>query len=122
MPKRKLGAYTDTELILEYTSAAEEYGRFIGRNNKPVNRAATIIGDCYRELRSRGKESQNALLNLLDGDNDDSVRVWVGAHALEFAPEVGERLLTELSHKPDWLGFIAGETLRIWKLGELKFS
>jgi hypothetical protein len=122
MANRKLEKYTVTEIILEYARAAEEYGRSLGLSHKPTNREAKIIANCYRELRSRGKENQIALLNLLDGDNEDSVKCWVGAHALEFAPVVGERVLTELAQKTNVIGFMAEETLRIWRYGELKFT
>jgi hypothetical protein len=112
---------TVTELVLEYACAAEQYGRFVGINSKTTNRQAAIIAGCYRELRARGKDEQRALLNLLEGNNEEFVRCWVGAHALEFAPEVGEPTLSELSKKPSFVGFVARETLGRWKEGQLKF-
>ena len=123
MRKRPIGKYTTTELIVEYARAAEEYGRSMsGPNYKWTNKEAKIIANCYRELRSRGTDEQMALLNLLDGDNGDYVRCWVGTHALEFAPEIGERVLSELVEKSDFVGFIARQALEQWKAGELNFS
>jgi hypothetical protein len=113
---------TVTELVLEYARAAEQYGRTMdSRNHKATNREAKIIAACYRELRSRGKDEQRALLNLLEGDNEEYVQCWVAAHALEFAPEIGEPVLSKLAKKGSVVGFDARQTLERWREGGLKF-
>ena len=59
-----------------------------------ANRNADIVAAVYRELRQRGTESE--LLALLDSP-DPGVRGCAGAHALEFAPIDGQRVLTALA-------------------------
>ena len=49
----------------------------------------------YRELRERGR-AREALAPLLASDDPD-VRLWVGAHALEFDPPAGEAVLRGLA-------------------------
>lgn len=44
-----------------------------------------------------------------------------GAHALEFAPHQGERVLEELSAHAGLVGFDAKMTLQTWREGELRF-
>ena len=68
-----------------------------------------MIAAVYRELRTR--ESESALSDRLNSE-DPGVRVWAGAHALEFAPERGEPTLGELAELPGLLGFTAETTLR----------
>jgi hypothetical protein len=79
------------------------------------------IAAIYRELRRRGPEAQNQLLSLLD-HADPGVRGWVGAHALEFAPHLGEPALMALVCVQDSLvSFSAEMTLREWRAGRLEF-
>jgi hypothetical protein len=57
-----------------------------------------VVAGVSRELRARGPE------------------------ALEFAPDVGEAVLTELAGKQNRLAFTARMTLREWRAGNLSFS
>jgi len=73
-----------------------------------------------RELRTRGMEAQRQLLSLLD-DPDPGTRCWAAASVLEFAPDEGERVLTDLSKNAEGLvGFSAEWTLEQWKAGTFK--
>ena len=79
-----------------------------------------MVADVYRELRARGAEAQSALLPLLDHEND-AVKCWAASHALEFAPERGEPVLTRLARGRLALAFSARQTLREWRNGNLSF-
>lgn len=73
-----------------------------------------------RELRARGLDAQRHLLSLLD-DPDPGTRCWAAASVLEFAPDDGERVLTELAKAPNELiGFSAEMTLEQWRAGTFK--
>ena len=86
----------------------------------PANRAADLIAKVYAELRSADPDAQSASLVLLD-HRDPAVRGWVGAHALDFAPEQGEAVLSALSEQYDGVvGFNAEMTLDVWRQGELR--
>ena len=79
-----------------------------------------MVSAVYRELRARGKTAQNALLPLMT-DPDDAVRGWSAAHALEFAPEQAEPVLTALADSRGVSAFSAKMTLREWRKGNLSF-
>ena len=79
-----------------------------------------MIAAVYRELRTRGRDAQFALLPLLTHCNA-SVRCWAAAHALEFAPVKGEAALNELSMQGGLIGFSAEMTLEEWRNGALRF-
>ena len=84
------------------------------------NPEADTVAGVYRELRRRGREAQRALLPLVD-DEEEGVRVWAAAHALEFALGVGEPALTLLSQGVGPAAFTATVTLCQWRKGELSF-
>ena len=109
-------------LVTRYTQAAISHGAAMDRGeHKRANRAAESIAAVYRELRRRGGDAQRHLLTLLD-HSDPSVRSWAGAHALEFAPGDGERVLSQLctgSNKV--VAFNARMTLAEWRKGRLRF-
>jgi len=119
-PGERAGASVD-ELVSAYAEAAAIHGRASGEgDHRLANEQHDVVTDVYRELRVRGHEAQRALLALLDHP-DRSVRSWAGAHALEFAPDDGERTLTELAAGSDLVGFNAEMTLESWRQGTLQF-
>ena len=106
---------TEPELV----AAAEATDNF--NDTKAQNAAADCVAGIYRELRSRGLESQQALLPLLDHPSI-KVRGWAGAHALEFAPDIGEEALNKIAAGDVSLHeFEAKITLREWRAGRLRF-
>jgi hypothetical protein len=110
-------------LVRRYASAAPAHGRATeAGDSERANGAARSIAAIYSELRRRGIAAQRELLPLLH-DLSPGVRAWAGAHALEFAPDVGEQALTVLSQMPGSLvGFSANITLLEWRAGRLRFS
>lgn len=112
-------ASTVESLITHYHDAARRHGR--AKSARAANKAAGELAAIYRELRQRGSDATGRLLVLLR-DADPSVRCWVAAHALEFAPEQAVTTLEELAGGP--LGPIrasASLTLREWRAGRLRF-
>jgi hypothetical protein len=116
----------DTELLTlveEYRAAACAHGDATEHgDHKRANREHDKIAAVHRELRGRGADALRALLPLLD-DTDPGVRYWAGAHALDFAPQDGERALVAMSEIPNSLvSFSAATTLREWRAGRLRFQ
>lgn len=111
-----------TEALLSlYAEAAAEHGKASHEGDfKTVNQQHAILATVYRELRSRGRESQLALLPLLR-HQDTYVRGWAASHALEFAPAEAEAALKELSAQGGLAGFGAEITLEEWRKGALEF-
>lgn len=109
-------------VVNKYVAAAIAHGQATeAGNHKKANREADQLAESYRDLRSRGLDSQQALLPLLNHDNPN-VRLWAGSHALEFAPAEGERVLVALQVVPGSLvGFSAKMTLQQWRAGALAF-
>lgn len=110
------------ELVDAYEQAAVKYGRATEEGDyKTVNKNADIIIKIYAELRSRGREAQMALLPLL-AHEEPGVRCSVGSHSLEFAPEQGEPVLSELALiQKSFVGMSAGMALEQWRKGALRF-
>lgn len=107
------------ELIREYELSASAHGQALAAgDHRSANRAHDRIASTYRELRRRAAASH--LLPLLRSE-DENVRAWVGAHALEFAPEQGEPVLQGLMARPGLLRLQAEYTLKAWREGTLKF-
>ncbi len=109
-------------LVKEYREASVAHGKasFSG-NYRIANRNADTIINIYRELRRRGREAQNSILPLLT-DEDLNVRAMAAAHALEFAPELGEPVLIELSQLGRGLHRLEAEVcLDQWRNGTLEF-
>ncbi len=109
-------------LVNRYADSAAAHGRATeAGDHETANAAHEALARVYRELRRRGTEAQRTLLPLLEHD-DPGVRVWAGAHALEFAPAQGERALTRIAEIPKSLvGFSAEVTLQEWRAGRLRF-
>lgn len=121
MTSYDVSSLTDTEIVARYRRAAIAHLAHSAQGAyKKANPQAEIITACYRELRSRGSRSQAALLDLLD-DDDAGVQMWAGTHALEFAPDLAEPVLTELEAGPSLAAFTARMTLREWRDGRLEF-
>lgn len=107
------------DLLARYATAAAAHQEASERgDHRRANRQHDIVAAVYRELRRRDEAA--ALLPLL-GHENNGVRAWAGAHALEFAPSEGERVLGELSREPGLVGFDAKMTLQTWREGELRF-
>jgi hypothetical protein len=118
---QRLRSVNDDALVSLYAEAARAHG--IGTEAGTVrktNQAANKVARVYRELRNRGPTSLSLLLRLLES-NDPGVRGWVGAHALEFAPDLGEPALAVLSEGTGWIAFSARMTLKVWREGNLRF-
>ncbi len=111
-----------TEQLIEKTRilSAERWRAIYAGKPKDGNRMFDLLVAIDRELRARGLDAQRQLLRLLD-DPDLGTRCWVAASVLEFAPDEGERVLTELAKAPNGLiGFSAEWTLEQWKAGTFK--
>ena len=107
------------ELVRRYADAASAHHDATEQgDHERANAQHDIVASAYRELRRRDRAS--VLLVLLD-QPDVGVRSWAAAHALEFAPAEGERVLTELSTEPGIAGFNAQMTLETWREGSLRF-
>ena len=109
-------------LVHRYTEAAKAHGQATENGDyEKANEAHDVIASAYRELRRRGLDAQRALLALLD-HSDPGVRSWSAAHALEFSPAEGERVLSRMENIPKSLvSFSAKMTLRQWREGKLRF-
>lgn len=107
------------ELVREYEQAGIAYERALeSADHRSANRAHDIMAGSYRELRSRAATSH--LLPLLRSENEN-VRLSVAAHALEFAPEVGEPILQEAASRAGRHQFRAKYALKTWREGTLEF-
>jgi hypothetical protein len=121
MRKIDIQSATTKDLVSLYERAATEHGHGMMQGTpKETNRAADTIAAIYRELRDRGDQSRQAILPLLLSDNQ-SVRGWAGAHALEFSPEQGRAILEALAKDKGLVAFSAKMTLRVWAEGRLRF-
>ncbi|NOK11422.1 hypothetical protein [Corallococcus exercitus] len=119
MSTRKFQKASIEELVQWYEDGAIAHGQALdAADSRSANRAADKISGAYRELRSRGATSQ--LLPLLQS-KDETVRSHVAAHALEFAPDLGEPVLLWLAKRPGFVGIGAHYALKAWREGTLKF-
>ena len=123
MKKRDIRTLDTASLVTMYARSAAAHGRSLDTaDSKSANRHADVLAAVYRELRARGRDAQLALMPLLN-DPDPNVRVWAAGHALEFAPEDGEKVLTEMAAAfKGLIGWSAEMTLKEWRKGTLKFS
>lgn len=111
----------DEALAVAYRAAASTHGHCSAEgDHTEANVQAEVVAGTYRELRRRGTEARRHILQLLD-DDDESVRAWAGAHALEFASERGEAVLVALANGKSLPAFNARMTLREWRAGRLSF-
>jgi hypothetical protein len=116
---KNIEAATTDELVARYAEAARRHGEATDEAGPPANPEADEISSIYRELRRRHKEP--VLLALLDSE-DAGVRAWAGAHALEFAPDQAEPVLSQLAEEDGLVAFGAKITLLEWRAGRLQFS
>jgi hypothetical protein len=118
MKKTQLKKLSTEELIEEVRALSAERWRVIHAGKpKEANRMYDLLVTARGELRARGIEAQRQLLKLLD-DPDPGTRCWAAGSVLEFAPEEGERVLTEIAQHVDGLvGFSAERTLEQWRAG-----
>jgi hypothetical protein len=109
-------------LVKRYTESSAAHGRATeAGDHVAANLAHDALAEVYRELRRRGADAQRALILLLE-HTDVGVRAWAGAHALEFCPEQGERVLMRVAQIPrSLISFSAEMTLRQWHDGKLRF-
>lgn len=120
-PEDDFSVLPDEALAVAYRAAAANHGRCSAEgHHTEANAQAEVVAGAYRELRRRGSEAQRHILHLLD-DDDESVRSWAGAHALEFASERGEAVLAALANGKSLPAFNAKMTLREWRAGRLSF-
>ena len=112
---------TVAELVAGYVSAAEAHAAasLVG-DDEGVNRAAVEVAHDYRKLRAFGREGEERLLQLLEHPSA-GVRVWAGAHCLEFEPVRAEQTLQALAAQPGAAALDARMTLREWRRGTLRF-
>jgi hypothetical protein len=115
-----LDQLTIDQLVARYEVASKAHGEKTMTGTPSSDPDADTVAAVYRELRRRG--NGRALLVLLDSP-DAGVRVWAGAHSLEFAPAEGEPVLVALAEETDagLIGFSAETTLREWRAGRLNF-
>jgi hypothetical protein len=108
------------ERVSAYAEAAVGHGRAtVAGDSNSANEAYDRLAAIYRELREEGQRER--LLSLLH-HAVVAVRTWAAAHALEFAPDEGERVLTEIAATDQGiLGLDAEQTLSVWRNGELSF-
>jgi hypothetical protein len=119
MTKNRASTASVTELLDAYRDAAARHGEATEKGDyKVANKMADIVATVYAELRRRGAREE--LLPLL-ADEAPGVRLWVGSHALEFAPQEGKRVLTSLTEVGRLLGMSAETTLNEWRAGRLRF-
>ncbi len=109
------------QVLSEYRRAAATHREASQDGNyKLANRNVRVLQSCYREIRTRGEAAKQEFLTLLD-NSDEGVRLWAAANALEFAPERGEPVLTELeaSGTHGLIRTDAHYTLEEWRRGRL---
>jgi hypothetical protein len=107
------------ELVQQYEQAAVAYGQALeAANSRAANRAADRISGAYSELRRRAAATH--LLPLLKSE-DENIRSFAAAHALEFAPEQGEPVLLEFVSRPGRISTSAEYALKAWREGTLRF-
>jgi hypothetical protein len=107
------------ELVSRYAEAAAAHVAASEQgDHRRANPQHDVLAAIYRELRRR--DEAEALLPLL-ALHEPAVRSWAGAHALEFSPDEGERVLEALASETGLVGFNAQMTLETWREGELRF-
>ena len=100
-------------------AAAAHHSATVTGASGRANDAHEVIAAIYAELRE--EDAREQLLPLL-AHRDPGVRTWAAAHALEFAPEPGERALEEVAAQGSGIiSFAAKQTLAAWRAGTLSF-
>jgi hypothetical protein len=102
-------------LLEHYAAAAREYRHLAAERDYPGSaQQQSLLEEIYQELKTRGRNSQEHLLILLDHD-DPAVRRWAAAHALGFAPGLAKPVLEKLARGPGLLSLDAQIALRGWR-------
>jgi len=112
-------AIPDLLLLYENATSAHAKASELG-DYRTANREYRTIAAVYSELRARGLSAQQKLLRFLNHP-DPHVRVMAAAHALDFDPEKGEPILTELSLSRGVWALNARMSLEEWRKGRLTF-
>jgi hypothetical protein len=121
MNKKQIRQANIAQLVAAYREAAQTQGLATESGDYKVgNKASDLLAKIYSEIRSRGRESQHALLPLL-ADEDSGVRLWAASHALDFSSEKAEPVLESLVPVGKFLGLCAKTTLEEWRAGRLSF-
>jgi hypothetical protein len=107
-------------LIEEYVHAAILYGQALSAaDSKKANKQHSRVTKVSQKLMSVGADAQRALLELLEHP-EVSVRCWAAAHALNFAPERGEPVLSKIAADGPMPLSMTAETLLLgWRSGTL---
>jgi hypothetical protein len=110
------------DLLAAYRVAASAHRQAsLNGDYRAGNLQADLIARIFGELRRRGREAQERLLEFL-GDEDPGVRGWAAAHMLEFAPDRAAQVLEQLVQSEPWPANTSAEmTLKVWRQGELRF-
>jgi len=107
------------ELVAEYRHRAIEHGAAteVGDHRK-ANKHHDLLMAAIRGLRERGATGNEALLPLLD-DDDQSVRCWAASHCLKVDENRARSTLEELGAQPGIFAFNAQMVLSEWDKGTL---
>lgn len=122
MKKKDLSNLKNEDLLEVYRVEAQVHGEATDRGDyKAANKAHDCLAAAYRVLRSRGDSAQSGILQFLESQNQH-LRCWAAAHALEFCPAKGEPVLRKLANSEPGVVRLNAETvLSEWKEGNLRF-
>ena len=117
----EIKASTTEALLAAYVADAISHGDSLEvGDHQAANSSADALIGIYRELRRHGIGAQDALIPLLK-HSDRGVRFWAASHALEFAPEEAERVLSGIAVARESLVAVSASIiLRQWRDGDLK--
>lgn len=112
---------TTEELVERFRAVSASHGRLLNaRNTRAANKEYDAATAIRNELRSRGKEAEPLLLQLLK-DPEEGTRYWAATAVMRFAPVEAEHVLAALSEPPlSLMGLSASMTLDAWKKGTFK--
>ena len=100
-------------------AAAERANAVAVGRHRVANRNYDLIVSIARELRSRGRDGECALEQMLEHESLE-VRVWAAFHCLPFAATAAEQVLKEAAEGPPSPTRLEAEmTLSEWKAGRL---
>jgi len=102
---------SDSELVKQFREATLQNVPATEINDiKTINHLDDYTSAIYKELRSRGRESQNALLPLLE-DDDINVRGAAASRVVDFEPNRAIPVLKAVESTP--LGRAAASLARV---------
>ncbi len=108
-----------SELVTEYRQNALQHGAATATgDHKSANEHHDGLMAAVRRLREKGTQGSQALLPLLD-DQNQSVRCWAATHCLDFAEGRARRTLVDLAAESGIVGFTAETVLSEWDKGTL---